>query len=220
MRRREFLGALGGAAAAWPLVATAQQVSPAHVVGVLAQDLQPGLLETFRDELHNLGYVEGRSISIEVRNAAGISERLPALANDLLRLKVDVILAVNTPAAKAAKEATKSIPIVIMRVSDPVKSGLVASLARPGGNVTGLSFMADELGAKGIEVLREVLPGISRMGALYQGDNPGNLAVVNAVELREARSWDWKFCAFPWSRRKTTLARSRAQRVLGSRRSS
>jgi putative tryptophan/tyrosine transport system substrate-binding protein len=119
MRRREFIILVGGAAAAWPLVAAAQQVGRAHLIGVLAQDLQPGLLETFRDELHNLGYVEGSSISIEVRNAAGISERLPALANDLLWLKVDVILAVNTPAAKAAKEATKSVPIVIMRVAIP-----------------------------------------------------------------------------------------------------
>jgi putative ABC transport system substrate-binding protein len=106
------------------------------------------------------------------------------LADDLLRLKVDVILAVNTPAAKAAKTATKSVPIVIMRVADPVKSGLVASLARPGGNVTGLSFMPDELGAKGIEILREALPRISSMGTLYQSDNPGALVVVNAVESR------------------------------------
>jgi putative ABC transport system substrate-binding protein len=116
-----------------------------------------------------------------------MSERLPALASDLLRLKVDVILAVNTPAAKAVKEATKSVPIVIVRVADPVKSGLVESLARPGGNVTGLSFMPDELGGKGIEILREVLPKISRMGHLYQGDNPGNRVVVDAVEARGAQ---------------------------------
>jgi putative ABC transport system substrate-binding protein len=182
MKRREFITLLLGTAVTRPFSAAAQQVSPSHRVGVLAQDLQPGLLEDFRDELQSLGYVEGSSISIEVRNAAGISERLPALANDLLRLKVDVILAVNTPAAIAAKQATKSVPIVIMRVADPVKSGLVASLARPGGNVTGLSFMPDVLGAKGIELLREALPGILRMGALYQGDNPGALVVVNAVE--------------------------------------
>jgi putative tryptophan/tyrosine transport system substrate-binding protein len=183
MRRRAFIILLG-VAAAWPLVAVAQRVGRGYRVGVLAQDLQPGLLEILRDELHNLGYVEGSSISIEVRNAAGISERLPAFADDLLRLKVDVILAINTPAAIAAKQATKSVPIVIMRVADPVKSGLVASLARPGGNVTGLSFMPDELGAKGTELLREALPGISRIGALYQGDNPGALVVVNAVESR------------------------------------
>jgi putative ABC transport system substrate-binding protein len=183
MRRRDFI-TLVGAAAVLPLVCTAPQAAPTHRIGILAQDLQPGLLETFRDELQSLGYIEGRDISFEVRNAAGISDRLPALAEDLLRLKVDVIVAVNTPAARAAKEATKSVPIVIMRVADPVKSGLVASLARPGANVTGLSFMPDELGAKGIELLREALPGISRMGALYQGDNPGALVVINAVESR------------------------------------
>jgi putative tryptophan/tyrosine transport system substrate-binding protein len=184
MKRREFITLLGGGAAAWPFAAAAQQVRPAHRVGLLAQDLQPGLLEIFQDELHHLGYVEGSSIGIEVRNATGKSERLPALASDLLRLKVNVIVAVNTPAAEAAKQATKSIPIVIMRVADPVKSGLVASLARPGGNVTGLSFMPDELGAKGTELLREALPGISRMGALYQGDNRGASVVVDAVASR------------------------------------
>ena len=183
MRRREFITILGGAAATWPFVAVAQLTRPAHLVGVLAQDLQPGLLETFRDELHKLGYFEGKTIGIEVRNAAGKSEQLPALANDLLRLKVNVIVAVNTPAAKAAKKATKSVPIVIMRVADPVKSGLVASLARPGGNVTGLSFMPDVLGAKGIELLREAFPKMSRLGALYEGNNSGAVVVVNAVEI-------------------------------------
>jgi putative ABC transport system substrate-binding protein len=184
MQRRDFITLLGGAAvAAWPLDAGAQ-ARPTYLVGVLAQDLQPGLLEAFRDELRKLRYVEGKDIGIEVRNAAGKSEQLPALANDLLRLKANVIVAVNTPAAKAAKNATKSVPIVIMRVADPVKSGLIASLARPGGNVTGLSFMPDVLGAKGIELLREALPKISRMGALYQGNNSGALVVVNAVETR------------------------------------
>jgi len=182
MRRRDFV-ALLGAMTAWPLLAMAQKAGLTHRIGVLAQDLQPGLLETFRDELYRLGYVEGRSIDIEVRNASGRNEQLPDLVADLLRLKVDVILAINTPAAHAAKKATTSVPIVIMRVADPVKSGLVASLARPGGNVTGLSFMPDVLGPKGIELLHEVLPKISRMGALYQGDNQANIVIMNAVEL-------------------------------------
>jgi putative ABC transport system substrate-binding protein len=138
VKRREFITLIGGAAT-WPLAAAAQTSGLAGLVGILAQDLQPGLLETFRDELHKLGYVEGGGIRIEVRNAAGKGDQLPALANDLLRLKVNVIVAVNTPAAKAAKNATKRVPIVIMRVADPVKSGLIASLARPGGNVTGLN---------------------------------------------------------------------------------
>ncbi len=145
MRRRDILQLLcGAAAAALPFATHAQQsVTPAHRIGVVAQDLQPGLLETFRDELHKLGYVEGAGIGIELRSAAGRNDRVPALAEELLRLKVEVIVAVNTPAAQAAKKASQAVPVVVMRVADPVKSGLVASLARPGGNVTGLSFMPD-----------------------------------------------------------------------------
>ena len=186
MQRREFITLLGGAAAAWPIVARAQQ-KQARRVGILSQDLQPGLLETFRDELHKLGYVEGIDVSIELRNAAGHNERLPALVEELLRLKVEVIVAVNTPAARAAKKATKTIPIVILRVADPVRSGLVASLARPGGNVTGLSFMPDVLGPKGVEMLHEILPKITRMAALYQGNNAGAVLIVDEVERKGAQ---------------------------------
>ena len=187
MRRREFIALLGGAAVTWPLAARAQQGERMRRIGVLAQDLQPGLLETLREELRNLGYVEGKSLSIELRNAAGRSDRLPALVDDLLRLKVAVIVAVNTSAAQVAKKATTTVPIVIMRVADPVKSGLVPNLARPGGNVTGLSFMPDELGAKGLEMLRDTLPGISHVAALYQGDNPGAVIVVSETERRCAQ---------------------------------
>lgn len=182
LSRRTFLvGTL--LAAARPLAARAQQVKSARI-GVLAQDLQPGLLETFRDELRKLGYVEGSGISVELRNAAGHNERLPTLVDELLRLKVDVIVAINTPAAQAAKNATRTVPVVMMRVADPVKSGLVASLAHPGGNVTGISFMPDALGPKGVELLRETLPKISRMAALYQGDNAGAVVIVNEVERK------------------------------------
>jgi putative ABC transport system substrate-binding protein len=187
MRRRDFIQGIIGSAVAWPLSVAAQQAASKHRIGILAQDLQPGLLETFRDELAKLGYVGANSIAIDVRNAAGINERLPGLVSELLQLKVNVIVAVNTPAAKAAKQATKTVPIVIMRVADPVKSGLVASLAHPGGNVTGLNFMPDELGAKDIELLREALPQVSRVGAFYQGNNPGSLIVAKAVELRGAQ---------------------------------
>src|SRR5690242_16514094 len=126
MIRREFLRKLCGAAVALPTAAYGQQsTAPAHRIGVLAQDLQPGLLETFRDELHKLGYVEGTGITIELRNAAGRNELLPAFAAELLQLKVEAIVAVNTPAAQAAKKATQTVPVVMMRVADPVKSGLV-----------------------------------------------------------------------------------------------
>jgi putative ABC transport system substrate-binding protein len=104
--------------------------------------------------------------------------------DELLRLKVEVIVAVNTPAAQAAKKATKTIPIVIMRVADPVKSGLVLSLARPDGNITGLSFMPDALGPKGVELLREILPNTTRMAALYQGNNVGAVVIIDEVERK------------------------------------
>ena len=182
MRRREFVKLLSCGPVAIPLAAYAQQsVTPAHRIGVLAQDLQPGLLETFRDELRKLGYVEGAGVSIELRNAEGRNDRLPSLAEELLRLKVEVIVAVNTPAAQAAKKASHTVPVIMMRVADPVKSGLVASLARPGGNVTGLSFMPDALGPKGVELLHEILPKITRMAALYQGDNAGAVVIVDEV---------------------------------------
>ena len=187
MRRREFIMLLGGAAAAWPLVSTAEGLRTVHRIGVLAQDLQPGLLEMFRDQLRKLGHVEGTSIAIELRNAAGRNEVLAAFAQELLRLKVDVIVAINTPAAQAAKKAMVTVPIVMMRVADPVKSGLVASFARPGGNVTGLSFMPDALGPKGVELLTEILPKTRRMAALYQGNNPGAVVIIDEVERKGAQ---------------------------------
>jgi len=196
MRRREFIMLVGGMVASWPPIASAQRAGPVHRIGVLAQDLQPGLLETFRDQLHKLGYIEGRTISIELRNASGQSERLPALVDDLLRLKVDVIVAVNTPAAKAAKKATTTVPIVIMRVADPVKSGLVDTLARPGGNVTGLSFMPDALGPKGVELLHEILPKVTRMAALYEGNNAGAVIIVDEVQ-RIGEQMGLKFVRLP-----------------------
>lgn len=180
--RRTFL-ASGAILLAAPCVAGAQQFGPTRRVGILAQDLQPGLLEAFVDELRKLGY-EGVNISIEMRNAEGHNERLPAMAKDLLLRHVEVILAVNTPAAKAAQAATATVPVVMMRVADPVNSKLVASLAHPGGNITGLFFMLDEFGAKGLELLREVAPRISRIGILYQADNPALPLVAAATERR------------------------------------
>ncbi|HSL52346.1 MAG TPA: ABC transporter substrate-binding protein [Candidatus Deferrimicrobiaceae bacterium] len=183
MNRRSFISSVTGGLLAAPLAAAAQPTR----IGLLAHDLQPGLLEIFRDELQRLGYTEGRTITVEVRSAGGRTDRLPALAEDLLQLNVAVIVAVNTPAAKAAKKATSTIPIVIMRVADPVAQGLVKSLARPGGNVTGLSFMPDELGAKAVEVLHEILPGVTRVASLYKGDNTGALLVVTETERRSVQ---------------------------------
>ena len=164
-----------------PLGLEAQQAVRPSRIGILAQDLQPGLLETMREEFHKLGYVEGKTLTIELRNASGHSDRLPALIRELLHAQVDVIVAVNTPAVQAAKKATTKVPIVMMRVADPVKTGLVASLARPGANITGVSFMPDALGPKGVELLREIMPGLSRMAALYQGDNAGAVLIIDEV---------------------------------------
>lgn len=171
-----------------PVVAQAQQASQVQRIGVLLHDgAPPGLLEAFREGLHALGYVEGKNITIELRNAAGNNERLGALADELLRLKVNVILAVNTPAAQAAKKATATTPIVITRVADPVESGLVPSLARPRGNVTGLSLMHTELSAKRIQLLREILPGISRVVVLFNADNLGQTPQIAEMELASSQ---------------------------------
>ena len=167
------------------LSAHAQQAPQVHRIGVLLYDgAPPGLLETFREGLYDLGYVEGKNITFELRNASRKREQLATLADQLVQRKVDVILAVNTPSALAAKETTTTIPIVITRIADPVQSGLVASLARPGGNVTGLSFMQPEYNAKRLELLREILPGLSRVAVLFNANNQG--AALNAAGLERA----------------------------------
>ena len=157
-------------------------------IGVLSPEIPPpGLLDAFREGLRELGYLEGRDVAIELREAGGNNEQLAALADELVRLNVDVILAVNTPAAQAAKKATATIPIVITRVADPVKSGLVASLSRPGGNVTGLSFIPDEVAPKQLELLKEILPRISRVAVLWYADNPGGAIIASGMESASAQ---------------------------------
>jgi putative ABC transport system substrate-binding protein len=126
------------------------------------------VLEAFRQGLRDLGYVEGRNVVIEIRDAEGKPERFPALAAELVALKVDVIVAPPTLHALAAKQATRTIPIVFIGAADPVQSGLVTSLARPGGNVTGLSALSPELVGKGLELLKQAVPGVSRVAVLWQ----------------------------------------------------
>ncbi|HKS87843.1 MAG TPA: ABC transporter substrate-binding protein [Stellaceae bacterium] len=178
--RRTFLA---GAALVFAPRRRAAAEAPRRI-GILAQDLQPGLLDTFRAGLGDFGYEDGKNVALLLRNAEGHSERLAAMAADLIANKVEIILAINTVAAKAAQKATSTVPIIIMRVADPIKSHLIQSLARPGGNITGLYFMPDVLGAKGVELLHETLPKVSRVGALYSGDNPGGLIVVEETERR------------------------------------
>jgi putative ABC transport system substrate-binding protein len=182
MRRRDVIALISGFIAA-PLTVAAQQPGRLYRIGVLSpDDPVPGLLEGVREGLRSLGYVEGQHIAIELRNAGGQSAQLAPMAEELIRLRVDVILAVNTPAVQAAKNATTDIPIIMTRVADPVTTGLVASLSRPGGNVTGLSFIPDALSAKRLQLLKELLPGITRVAALWYAANPGAATIVREME--------------------------------------
>jgi putative ABC transport system substrate-binding protein len=183
MKRREFITLLGGAAVAWPLGARAQQAVKLYRIGILSPERPPpGFLEAFRQGLSELGYVEGQNIAFEVRSAEGYGQRLAALANHLVGLKVDVIVAINTPSVQAAKKASVTIPIVMTRIADPVKSGLVPSLSRPGGNITGLSFMVDELSGKRLALLKEALPSVSRVAVLWYEPNSGSDIAVGAMK--------------------------------------
>jgi putative ABC transport system substrate-binding protein len=183
--RRAFIGTLAGGLLAAPLTTYAQQAGKVPRIGVLSPD-SPGplpLLDAFRQELRKLGYVENENIAIEYRFAGAKPELLPELAAQLVRLKVDVILTINTAASQAAKSATKTIPIVFTYVADPVD--LVPSLARLGGNITGLTTLATELSAKRLELLKEAFPGTSRVAFLW---NSTNLAGTRGLRETERAS--------------------------------
>ena len=166
-----------------PLAAEAQQAAKVPRIGWLAVNRAPNLhlSEAFRQGLRDLGYVEGRNVVIEYRDAEGKFERFPALAAELVALKVDVIVALSTPAALAARQATKTIPVIFVALGDPVTSGLVTSLARPGGNVTGVSFLSPELVGKRLERLTQAVPGVGRVAVLWQ---PGDVPESTAKDLR------------------------------------
>jgi len=176
LRRREVLTLLGGAAVAWPLAAHAQQqagtVPRIGFLGLTSPSDRPSLLDAFRQGLRELGWVEGQNIVIDYRYAEGRVDRLPDLAAELVRLKVDLIVSEGTQGVTAARNATETIPIVMITVRDPVGTGLIASLARPGGNVTGMSGSAGlEIVAKQLELLKETVPKIRRVAIL---SNPAN----------------------------------------------
>jgi putative ABC transport system substrate-binding protein len=185
MRRRAFITLLGGAAVAWPLSARAQQTAKRPIVGFLGDSTPLAESEraaAFARRLHDLGWIEGRAIAIEYRWADGRSDRLAEIAAEFARLKVDIIVTGGTPAVMAAKQAAPVVPIVFAAVGDPVGVGFVASLARPGGNVTGLSSLTADLAGKRLELLREVVPGLRRLAIMGNVGNP-----VTVVELREVR---------------------------------
>jgi len=186
MRRRKFVALFGSVVAAWPFAARAQQKAM-PVIGVLnTGSLSPSspFMDAFRQGLSEAGYVEGQNLAIEYRWAEGHYDRLPALAADLVDRKVDLIMASSPPSALAAKSATSTIPIVFRSGADPVGDGLIASLAHPGGNLTGVSFIADELTAKRLALLSELVP---RAGVIALLMNPNNATAERVIrDVQEA----------------------------------
>ena len=181
LRRRQFITLLGGAAAAWPLAARAQQSAKIPRIGII--DDSP-IWNAFRHGLRDLGYLEGQSIAFDYRYAGGLPDRLAWVAVELVHRPVDLIATFGTAPTLAAKQATTTIPIVMMGVGDPVGSGLVSSLARPGGNITGNTILGPEVAGKRLQLLKEVIPSLSRVVFLWNPDNASHPAQL--AELRVA----------------------------------
>ena len=184
MRRREFITLLGGVAVTWPLAASAQSKTPRiGFMGNSTAALEANLVDAFREGLREHGYEEGRNIVIEYRWADGKYERFPALVAELIAAKVEVIVTAGTPAALAMKKATTTVPLVMVAVGDPVGTGLVPSLARPGANLTGLSSVAPDLEGKRLQLLREVVPALSHVAMFINSLNPFHVS-----SMRQARA--------------------------------
>jgi putative ABC transport system substrate-binding protein len=184
MNRREVITLLGGAAA-WPLAARAQQAGKLPTIGFLGESTQSGQRQwaaAFVQRLRELGWIEGRNFAIEYRWAEGRNERFAELVSELVRLKVDAILTQGTPAVLAAKQATSIIPIIFAIAGNPVANGLIASLAQPGGNVTGLTNQTADLAGKRLEILREVVPGLRHLAIMANVDNPSVVLDISEVE--------------------------------------
>ena len=184
VKRRQFIRLIGGAGVGWPLSARAQQPK-VPTVGVLVVGA-PGseqFWRLFREGMRELGYIEGQNIRFESRSDEGKISRLPELAAELVRLKVDIIVTWFTPTARATKQATREIPVVIALAGNPVENGLVESLARPGGNVTGMSIVGAELASKGVELIRELLPSARRVAALANAPDPFSGPFLEQIRL-------------------------------------
>ena len=182
MKRREFLLALGSAAASLPFAAGAQQ--PKMVtIGILNFENPEPFRRMLRDGLRDLGYAEGKNLRLEFRSAEGNRDRLPDLAAELVGLKVDVLVAYPTPAVVASKQATREIPIVMLAAGDPLGTGLVASLARPGDNITGTSSTTAESGSKTLELVRDILPSVRRVAVLANANDPFTKSFLEQIQL-------------------------------------
>jgi putative ABC transport system substrate-binding protein len=184
MRRREFIAFLGSSLAGWPLAARAQQQSKIPRIGYIRAGTPNNdqVREEFVRGMRDLGYVEGRNVIYEFRHYGDDVESISALISDLLRAKVDIIVAGGAPAIRAAQTATQSIPIVMGAVSDPLDVGLIAGLARPGGNTTGLSVLSTQLTVKRLEILKEVMPKAVRIAILQHPGNPGHPMFIKEIE--------------------------------------
>jgi putative tryptophan/tyrosine transport system substrate-binding protein len=241
IKRRKFITLLGGAAVAWPLAARAQQAARQVRVGLLstAGTFSNSVFEAFHQEMRRLGYADTR-VAYEFRSAGGDFTRLPTLASELAGMPIDVILTDGTPAARAAKEATTQVPIVMATVGDPIASGIVDNLARPGGNITGFTLLSLELSSKRLELLKEIVPAVRRVGVLWTPVNsPLQFAATQAaarvldiaIESGEVQNPDaiaggidslagrgaTALVVLPdalfWNQRKTVLARAAAHRL-------
>jgi putative ABC transport system substrate-binding protein len=188
MQRRDFINFLGNAAIAWPLAARAQTAGKIYRIGFLSYRGCGASLDpdgAFRRGLQEVGYIEGKNLALECRDAPGRVERFPDLALELVRLKIDILVAEGTPASLAAKQVTTAIPIVMVGVADPVLSGLVGSLARPGGNVTGPSLYPTlEVATKALQLSKEVVPSVSRVALLRDPSNPSHLLLDDRAAAR------------------------------------
>ena len=184
MRRRNFIALLGSAAVAWPLAAHAQQPAKLPTIGFLGANspaLQTGWTAAFVQRLRELGWIEGRNLAIQYRWAEGRFDRSPGIIAEFVRLKVDVIVTHGTANVVAAKQTTSVIPIIFAAVADPVGNNLVAALARPGGNVTGLSAQIPDVAGKRLELLREIIPGLRRLAIMANGANPAAMQDLREV---------------------------------------
>ena len=186
MRRRAFIALVGGAAAAWPLRLRAQQAGKLPRIGVLLAGTPASFglrAQAFRQGLQDLGYVEGKTIATEWRWGEDRVERLPELAAELVRLDLDAVVTGGTPAAKALASATRTIPIVVAIIADPVAAGLVDSLARPGRNLTGFSIVAPDLSGKRLELLKEIVAGLSSVAVISNAANPQARIELNETQV-------------------------------------